>query len=322
MIRMLTCSHSHVALNPTDWKHYFYGLAGEGSVLGCDYAGIVEEVGSAVTKPFKKGDKICGVAHGGNASNPLDGVFAEYAVVKGDLQMHIPSGLSPEAASTFPLGAITCGQGLFQTALKLNLPSKPASGDEYVLVYGGSTATGSLAIQYVKLAGYKVITTCSPKHNDWMKSHGITPFNYADADCGAQIRKFTDNKLKYAFDTISLQDSVKICADALTSESGVARYGALLPVQFPRDDVSSISTLMYTIFDEEFSIAGNTLPRSTEDFEFAKSFFELTEKLIAEGKLKTHPDELRQGGLEGVLKGMDEMKNNGVSGVKLVYNIA
>lgn len=313
--------NSYVALNPTDWKHYFYGLAGDGCVLGCDYSGVVEEVGSDVTKSFKKGDKICGVAHGGNASNQTDGVFAEYAVVKGDLQMHLPKGVSMEQAATFPLGAITCGQGLFQTALKLNLPTNPAKGDEYVLVYGGSTATGSLAIQYVKLAGYKVITTCSPKHNDWMKSHDIVPFNYADPNVGADIRKFTDNKLKYAFDTISLPDSIKICADALSSEAG-GRYGALLGVEkFPRDDVSCITTLMYTIFDEDFLFLGQTMKRSTEDFEFAKMFFELTEKLLSEGKLKTHPEELREGGLEGVLKGMNDMKENGVSGVKLTYKI-
>jgi NADPH:quinone reductase-like Zn-dependent oxidoreductase len=317
---MLIICCSHVALNPTDWKHYFYGIAENDCILGCDYSGIVEEVGSAVTESFKKGDRICGVAHGGNASNKNDGIFAEYAVVKGDLQMHLPSNLSFAQASTFPLGAITCGQGLFQKALNLNLPDKPASGDEYVLVYGGSTATGSLATQYAKLAGYKVITTCSPKHNEWMKSHDIAPFNYSDPDCGAQIRKFTSNKLKYAFDTISLEDSAKICAEALSSESG-GRYGALLTVDFPRKDVENTTTLMYTIFDEDFKFLNMTLPRSTEDFEFAKSFFELTEKLLSSGKLKTHPEKVREGGLEGVLKGMDEMKNGGVSGEKWVYKI-
>lgn len=31
----------------------------------CDYAGVVEEVGPGVTKPLKKGDRVCGFAHGG-----------------------------------------------------------------------------------------------------------------------------------------------------------------------------------------------------------------------------------------------------------------
>lgn len=54
-----------VALNPTDWKHVDYGEADAGTRIGwCDYAGIVEKVGSKVRK-FKKGDRIAGFAHGG-----------------------------------------------------------------------------------------------------------------------------------------------------------------------------------------------------------------------------------------------------------------
>lgn len=53
-----------VALNPTDWKHVDYGHADAGSKVGCDYAGIVEETGSKVTK-FKKGDRIAGSVRGG-----------------------------------------------------------------------------------------------------------------------------------------------------------------------------------------------------------------------------------------------------------------
>lgn len=74
-----------VALNPTDWKHIAGGIAAENGLSGCDYAGVVEEVGDAVTKRFKKGDRVCGCAHGANGSNAEDGVFAEYAVVKGGM---------------------------------------------------------------------------------------------------------------------------------------------------------------------------------------------------------------------------------------------
>jgi NADPH:quinone reductase-like Zn-dependent oxidoreductase len=49
-----------VALNPTDWKHIAAGIAAEDGLSGCDYSGIVEEVGKSVTKAFKKGDRICG----------------------------------------------------------------------------------------------------------------------------------------------------------------------------------------------------------------------------------------------------------------------
>jgi NADPH:quinone reductase-like Zn-dependent oxidoreductase len=45
-----------VALSPADWKHIDF-MSDPGCWCGMDYAGIVVEVGSAVTKPFKKGGK-------------------------------------------------------------------------------------------------------------------------------------------------------------------------------------------------------------------------------------------------------------------------
>jgi NADPH:quinone reductase-like Zn-dependent oxidoreductase len=140
-----------IALNPTDWKHVDNGLVSNGGLVGCDFAGIVEEIGSAVTKKWNKGDRVAGVAHGGNYVQPEDGAFAEYIVAKGDVQVKIPEGLSDEAACTFPLGATTVMQGLFQKALKLNLPDDPVKDKQFVLIYGGSTATGALGVQYAKL---------------------------------------------------------------------------------------------------------------------------------------------------------------------------
>lgn len=55
-----------VSLNPTDWQHIYLGIGGDptGTRVGVDYVGIVEEIGSKVTKPFKKGDRIAGFTHG------------------------------------------------------------------------------------------------------------------------------------------------------------------------------------------------------------------------------------------------------------------
>lgn len=141
-----------IALNPTDWKHITYGRAKDDCVIGCDYAGIVEAVGPAVTKSWRLGDRICGCGQGPNYVNADDGVFAEYVVVKGDLQMRIPEALSFQKAATVGLGAITVGHGLYQKALKLRLlmESNDQTGD-YVLIYGGESATGALARQYAKL---------------------------------------------------------------------------------------------------------------------------------------------------------------------------
>lgn len=55
-----------VALNPTDRKNVDFLMGGRptGTIVGCDFAGIVERVGSKVKKPFKKGDRITGPVHG------------------------------------------------------------------------------------------------------------------------------------------------------------------------------------------------------------------------------------------------------------------
>ncbi len=36
---------THAAQNPTDWKHVHFGFAKPGSIVGCDFAGEVVEVG-------------------------------------------------------------------------------------------------------------------------------------------------------------------------------------------------------------------------------------------------------------------------------------
>lgn len=138
-----------VALNPTDWKH-IDKINTKGCLSGCDYAGVVAETGTGYSKPWKVGDRICGFVHGGNELQPEDGAFAERIAVKADVQMRIPNKMSFEDAATLGVGVLSCGQGLFQQ-MGLHLPSQPSSKGEFVLIYGGSSATGTLGIQFVKL---------------------------------------------------------------------------------------------------------------------------------------------------------------------------
>lgn len=55
-----------VAVNPSDWKHVDFMLVGDptGSRPGLDYAGVVVDVGKAVTQNFKKGDRVFGIVNG------------------------------------------------------------------------------------------------------------------------------------------------------------------------------------------------------------------------------------------------------------------
>jgi NADPH:quinone reductase-like Zn-dependent oxidoreductase len=137
-----------VALNPTDWKSS-QGV-NDPVTIGCDYAGIVEDVGEKVTKPFKKGDRVCGFVMANNSMQFDDGADQEYLVAKADLQIKMPDYLSFEEAATLGVGLVTIGQGLYQK-LKLPWPDQPAKESFPILIYGGSSATGALAIQWAKL---------------------------------------------------------------------------------------------------------------------------------------------------------------------------
>lgn len=307
---------TYVALNPTDWKHIDY-LAIPGHTVGCDFAGVVEEVGPKVTKEWKKGDRISGFTHGVNSAEPEDGAFAEYVVAKGDMAMKIPENLSDEEAATLGVGITTVGQGLYQS---LGLP-EPGSGNAGfpILIYGGSTATGSLAIQFAVLSGCEVITTCSPRNFPFVKSLGAAEaFDYNDPDCAKKIREYTKDNLTHVFDCISEGNSPKICSEAISSKGGVISY--LLPAKHERQDVENKHTLAYTATGEGFKFGPMEVPPKPEDFEFAKHFWDLATKLVASKQISVHPPKVGYG-LQGIFDGLQQMREGKVSGTKLVYKI-
>jgi len=314
-----------IALNPTDWKHVDY-LASPGAHVGCDYAGEVLEVGSAVTKPFKKGDRVAGFAHGGNAVYHEDGAFGNVITAKGDIQIKIPENVSYEEASTLGVGITTVGQALHQS-LELPLPTHPASTKIPLMIYGGSTATGSLAIQFAKLSGLEVVTTCSPRNFEYVKSLGADEaFDYNDEKCAEEIKKYTKDSLKHVFDCISAGQSMKTCVESMSSQGG--KYSTLLPV--PEEKVSAINpkvemgmTLGYTVVGEFFKFGDMPWEARPQDFEFGKMFWELARSLLEQGKLKAHRPSVNEGGkgLEGALLGMQVMREGKVSGRKLVYTL-
>ena len=308
-----------MALNPTDWKHIDY-LAPPGVLVGCDYAGVVQDVGKDVKKSFQKGDRICGFAHGSNAVQPEDGTFAEFIVVKGDLQYKIPDNVSFEEAATLGLGVTTAALGLYQS-LGLALPTQPIQEPVPILIYGGSTATGTLAIQLAKLSGYEVLTTCSPRNFDQVKSIGAdNVFDYNDPSSADTIRQLTGDSLTLAFDTISLESSAKYCDRALSSKGG--DYSSLLPISIEREDVRDRATMAYTAFGAPFKFGPRDIPARPEDRAFSERICTIFEDLLATGKIKVHPPRVETGGLGGVLGGLQLLKEGKISGEKLVYNIA
>jgi NADPH:quinone reductase-like Zn-dependent oxidoreductase len=142
----------YVALNPADWTD----IDGEeymGCVVGLDYAGTVVQVGEQVNRAFEPGDRVAGISHGCNVLHPDYGAFSEYILVKADAQMKVPETMNLEDAASMGVGVITASMGLYQQiGLPLSGLENVSNNDpEWILIYGGSSATGSLAIQFAKL---------------------------------------------------------------------------------------------------------------------------------------------------------------------------
>lgn len=224
---------------------------------------------------------------------------------------------------------IAKGQGLYQS-LNLPLPTSPLASPIPILIYGGSTASGILGIQYAKLSGFTVITTSSPRNFEYLKSLGAdVVYDYhVDMDTLAEeIKSFSQNKLTLAWDCSPTPESARLCAKAM-SDSDTGHYSSILQIE--PDIITSVNPLVksdfilaYSIFGDAFNRHGRKFEAKPEDFEFGKMFWELSEELLASGRIRVARTAVNQGGsgLDGVLKGLDDLKDGKVSGTKLVYKL-
>lgn len=103
-----------IAINPVDWKIQDSGFMIEKfpAILGCDAAGIVQEVGSNV-KTFKAGDRVAVHAIGLALKDNKYYSFQEYTVALAKTACILPSNITFEAGSAFPLSVSTASHGLY-----------------------------------------------------------------------------------------------------------------------------------------------------------------------------------------------------------------
>ncbi len=146
-----------VAINPVDVKALDYSPA-PGAIMGFDFAGTVVALGAdaAASGRLSVGDRVAGVVYGMDKLQPDVGAFAEYVGALADLVLKLPDHVRFEDAAALGLAVATATYGLFR---ELGLPGsveqlaaegEKAQPGDFVLVAGGSTATGTRAIQLLK----------------------------------------------------------------------------------------------------------------------------------------------------------------------------
>ncbi|MEZ4647387.1 MAG: NAD(P)-dependent alcohol dehydrogenase [Candidatus Eisenbacteria bacterium] len=138
---------------------FMFGFRGpKGRVLGSDFAGTIDAVGSDVTE-FAVGDEVVGDLSGSGF-----GAFAEYVRVPEGAIVKKPAGLSFREAAAVPVAARTALQGLRDRG-------RIAPGMN-VLVNGASGGVGTYAVQIAKSFGAKVTGVCSTRNVELVRSLG------------------------------------------------------------------------------------------------------------------------------------------------------
>ena len=140
-----------VALNPCDWKMPT-NFPCPGAVDGSDFSGTVVALGPNLARDLKIGDRVAGAVHASNPLNPTSGAFAEYLAAWADQLWKMPDSMGWEEAATIGWCVVgTIGLAMFRSLKLPGSPEQPVQKNVFVLVYGGSTASGTMAIQMLRL---------------------------------------------------------------------------------------------------------------------------------------------------------------------------
>lgn len=127
-------------------------------ILGNDFAGVVIDVGRAVTR-FAVGDEVYA-----RADKDRIGAFAELIAVHQDDLAAKPTTLTMAEAASIPLVGLTAWQALVERA--------DVQPGQQVFIQAGSGGVGTIAIQLAKHLGARVATTASPANVELVRALG------------------------------------------------------------------------------------------------------------------------------------------------------
>lgn len=152
---------------------------GAPDTLGLEVAGEIVQLGENV-EPTLSGMPVCALVSGGG--------YAEYAVAPARQCLPIPSALTLIEAAALPETLFTVWTNVFERAY--------AGSDDILLVHGGTSGIGTMAIQLGKLFNLTVIVTCgSDEKCAAARAIGADhAINYRTTDFVEQVRAITDGK--------------------------------------------------------------------------------------------------------------------------------
>ncbi|MCE8002674.1 NADPH:quinone reductase [Billgrantia ethanolica] len=181
------------------------------SGLGTEGAGVVDAVGEGVSH-LKTGDRVA------YAQGPL-GAYAEYHVLPAEKVVTLPDSVDFDTAAASMLKGLTVQYLLCQTF--------PLKGGETILWHAAAGGVGSIACQWAKALGVKLIgTVSSPEKAELAKSNGAwATIDYTRENVVERVRELTDGAMcDVVYDSVG-KDTWITSLDCLKPRSLMVSFG-------------------------------------------------------------------------------------------------
>ncbi|CZR65659.1 related to oxidoreductase [Phialocephala subalpina] len=338
-----------VGLNPIDWKapDFGWGLPALPCISGRDLAGRVVKTPTATSR-FRRGDTVMAIST--DYRDNRKAAYQQYAIVSDFNACRLPYHLSSEQAAPLGVAFVAAalslgicmgldfglssngirGPNILQTVQALSRDALPkdiqaecfdsikagngAKPGDWIVIWGGSSASGCCAVQLAKLSGLKVIAIIDVARNgERMLKFGadLLVDRHNEERAIEIVKSVTKGKLRFALDTRG-KESAKLLADAMQAERS--------------EDESWAHLVGLTGLPKEFrnGVVYHSVPIKAfhEAPEVGEGLMVWLEKLLDQKLLITPDIEVAEGGLEGINAALDKLRDGTVNGPRIVVPIS
>ena len=244
---------------------------GASDLPGLEVAGTVAAVGEGVD-PSIVGSRYCALVSGGG--------YAEYCLARLDVCLPVPAGMDMAQAAALPETLFTVWHNVFERGY--------ASPGETILIHGGTSGIGTMAIKLGKLFGLTIVVTCG-----------------SDEKCSAALEIGADYAINYS--SSDFVEGVK----AITNGAGVhlvldmvaGRYVAR-NLQCLREDGRHVTIAvqggmtaeinMAYVMSRRLTLTGSTLRPRTTEFKalLAQEILATVWPMVCDGALRPEMDKI------------------------------
>ena len=282
---------------------------------------------------FHVGDRVAALHELGTPG----GSYAEYALVWDWTTFHLGNHISFEEAATVPMAALMASIGIFGMLEVTAGPWVPVEKDceKPLVIYGAASAVGAYAVKLAKLVNVHPLICVAGKGIPFVKpllGEGDTIIDYRKGNefVVDEMRKALKGKdLKHAFDATSEHGSYNNLSHVLADKG---KLTLVLPFPEILKDIPPHIEQSTTMAGSLWKELSKDETRDNKNLgklgvgkggkEFGLMFTKLIASYLNDGKLKTHPYEVVEGGLNGLETALKALREGKVSAMKYAIRIA